>query len=75
MPGRPRCPACAGDLFSLGDAGKCAQCNGTGINTQLNSAEPKCPYCKGTGVCATCHGTGVPDGWGDGGRIQTLFGE
>src|ERR1700686_3144010 len=32
---RRRCPDCAGGFFE-GD-GKCAQCNGTGVNTQLAS--------------------------------------
>jgi hypothetical protein len=53
--------------------GKCGKCDGTGINTQLDSALPKCPYCAGSGVCATCGGTGD---WGDdggGSTIQTLF--
>jgi len=56
---RSRCPDCAGGLFEA--SGKCGKCNGTGINTQLNSAQPKCPYCHGTGVCATCNGSGYSD--------------
>ncbi|HJZ99387.1 MAG TPA: hypothetical protein VKE70_22905 [Candidatus Solibacter sp.] len=59
MSGRGRCQDCAGG-FLTGD-GKCGQCNGTGVNTQLDSAQPKCPYCKGTGVCATCGGSGHYD--------------
>lgn len=51
-----RCPDCAGGVL-IGN-GKCSQCNGTGINTQLDAEQPKCPWCKGTGVCATCEGTG-----------------
>jgi hypothetical protein len=54
--GRSRCPDCAAGLLE-GD-GRCGKCNGTGINTQLDSAQPKCPYCHGTGVCATCGGSG-----------------
>jgi DnaJ-class molecular chaperone len=42
--------------------GKCAQCHGTGVNTQLDSAQEKCPFCKGTGVCPTCGGSGIPGG-------------
>jgi hypothetical protein len=57
MYSRNKCTACAGG-FLIGD-GKCGQCNGTGINTQLDSAQPKCPYCKGTGVCAACGGAGM----------------
>ncbi len=66
---RSRCPDCNGG-FLQGD-GKCAQCNGTGINTQLNSAQPKCPYCKGTGICASCGGSGIAP-WPDTG-IPSLF--
>jgi len=67
-----RCPDCAGGVFSAN--GKCGQCDGTGINIKLNSDEPKCPSCGGTGVCATCGGTGTRD-WGEEGpTIQTLFG-
>ena len=51
-----RCPDCAEGIFE--GNGRCGKCNGTGINTQINSAQPKCPYCHGTGVCATCGGTG-----------------
>ena len=60
MSGRPRCPDCAEGLFE--GNGKCARCDGTGINTQLDSDQPKCPYCHGTGVCAACNGTGFADG-------------
>ena len=54
---RGRCPDC--DSGFLEGDGKCAQCHGTGINTQLDSAQPKCPYCAGTGVCRSCGGTGL----------------
>jgi DnaJ-class molecular chaperone len=43
--------------FMAGD-GLCSKCHGTGINTQLDSAQPKCPFCEGTGVCSTCGGSG-----------------
>ena len=69
---RGLCPDCAGGVFS-GD-GRCGKCDGTGINTQFDSDQPKCPYCGGSGVCATCGGTG---NWADedrGSAIQTLFG-
>jgi DnaJ-class molecular chaperone len=69
MAGRPYCPDCDGDFFERN--GRCAQCHGTGINTQLDSAQPKCPYCHGTGVCATCGGTGRIGESGD--TIQRLF--
>ena len=70
---RERCPDCAGGFFS--GNGKCGRCDGTGINTQLDSAQPKCPYCAGSGVCATCGGTGTCGGdEGGGSTIQTLFG-
>jgi hypothetical protein len=39
--------------------GKCARCYGTGTNLKLNSAEPKCPFCDGTGQCQLCKGTGI----------------
>ena len=71
MARRIRCMDCAGGLFH-GD-GKCGKCNGTGINTQLDSSLPKCPYCDGTGVCRTCNGTGVINDWPLGPPIQKLF--
>jgi hypothetical protein len=55
--------------------GKCGKCDGTGINTQLDSDQPKCPYCKGTGVCSTCGGDGSLGSWGDHDQIQKLFDE
>jgi DnaJ-class molecular chaperone len=64
--------------FDKGDSGlptgdgKCAQCHGTGINTQPNSAQAKCPSCNGTGVCQTCGGRGRPSFPGDV-DIQQLF--
>ncbi|HYW42246.1 MAG TPA: hypothetical protein VE959_05280 [Bryobacteraceae bacterium] len=58
--GRGRCPDCAGG-FAQGD-GNCGKCNGTGINTQLDSDVPKCPYCRGTGVCQSCGGSGLYGG-------------
>jgi len=68
---RGRCPDCA-EGFLEGN-GRCGHCNGTGINTQLDSAQPACPYCKGTGVCATCGGSGLAGrGPDDPGGIQTL---
>jgi hypothetical protein len=70
---RGRCPDCAEGFFT--GNGKCAQCNGTGINTQLDSAQRECPYYNGSGVCATCGGTGLAGRGGpdDPDRIQTLF--
>jgi hypothetical protein len=38
--------------------GKCSRCFGTGVNTQLNSPDSKCPNCGGTGKCPGCNGTG-----------------
>jgi hypothetical protein len=58
--GRGRCPDCDGGWFE--GNGKCAQCHGTGINTQLDSDQPKCPFCDGTGLCRSCGGTGIPGG-------------
>jgi hypothetical protein len=69
---RQRCLDCAGGWI-VGD-GKCAQCNGTGVNTQLDSAQPKCPYCKGTGLCGTCGGSGtIGDDMTGGDQILSLF--
>lgn len=67
---RGRCPECA-DGVLVGN-GRCGHCDGTGINTQIDSAQPRCPYCTGTGVCSACEGTGLAgsDGSND---IQTLF--
>jgi hypothetical protein len=39
-------------------SGECGPCFGTGVNTHLNSDEPKCPNGKGTGVCPECGGSG-----------------
>jgi hypothetical protein len=71
MYARQRCTDCVGGIFD--GPGKCSKCDGTGVNTQLNSAEPKCPYCHGTGVCGTCNGSGFVGGADDqGGDIITL---
>ena len=48
---RDGCIACHG-------TGKCADCDGTGINLHLNESEPKCERCTGTGTCSDCQGTG-----------------
>jgi len=71
MSGRGRCPDCAGGF--LEGNGRCGQCNGTGTNTQLDSAQPQCPYCKGTGVCQTCGGSGLRQFGADYPTIQELF--
>lgn len=39
-------------------SGKCGACFGTGQNTHLNSPDPICSQCSGTGVCQICHGSG-----------------
>ena len=67
------CPDCVLDLLE-GPSGRCKYCDGTGINTQLNSDEPKCPHCNGTGICSTCKGRGRLLTGSGGGGIQTLFG-
>jgi hypothetical protein len=66
------CPDCAGG--ALRADGRCGKCDGTGINTQLNSIQPKCPYCHGTGICATCNGTGSTGGGPDDGIITLDLG-
>jgi len=48
---RNACSVCHGD-------GKCAECNGTGINKHFNQDQPKCQNCGGSGVCQECGGTG-----------------
>lgn len=70
---RGRCPECAEGIFE--GNGRCSHCDGTGINTQLDSAQSQCPYCKGTGVCAACGGTGAAGRGGpdDPNSIQKLF--
>jgi hypothetical protein len=57
MPGgqQPRCSECE----RRGD-GRCSACFGSGTNLHLNSPEPKCRRCKGTGVCPSCDGSGYP---------------
>ena len=69
--GRQRCMDCDHELL-LG--GRCADCHGTGLNVHLNSDDPKCRSCGGTGVCPTCHGDCYVGGasLGDG-DIQKLF--
>jgi len=57
---RGRCTGCAGGWLT--GNGKCAQCDGTGVNPQLDSAQPKCPNCGGSGVCPSCGGSGIPGG-------------
>lgn len=39
-------------------SGKCGACFGTGQNTHLNSPDPQCSRCAGTGVCQICQGSG-----------------
>jgi len=69
---RGRCPDCAEGVWE--GNGRCRQCNGTGVNTQFDSEQAQCPYCKGTGVCGTCRGTGrAGGGEDDPNLIQTLF--
>jgi DnaJ-class molecular chaperone len=57
---RRGCRNCDGGLFFAN--GRCAFCHGTGVNPQLNSAQPKCPSCDGTGVCPSCQGSGIAGG-------------
>ena len=47
---RNTCTACFGN-------GRCAQCDGSGINSRRNEDQPKCCNCSGTGVCPACNGT------------------
>lgn len=68
---RGKCPSCDGG-FLVGD-GRCARCHGTGINPQIDSAQPECPFCRGSGTCADCGGLGYQREGGD--KIQTLFGD
>ena len=51
IPGPRLCHTCQGN-------GKCAECDGTGVNVHLNEDEPKCRNCSGTGTCPNCQGTG-----------------
>jgi hypothetical protein len=58
MPGRrARCPDC--DTGFLQGDGKCSTCHGSGVNVHLNSDEPNCEKCNGTGICQACGGSGV----------------
>jgi hypothetical protein len=43
-----------GDCFDCGGTRECKVCFGTGNNPALNSDEPKCLNCDGTGVCPAC---------------------
>jgi hypothetical protein len=53
--GRPRCSDC-----DRPGNGRCATCHGSGTNLRLNSPDPLCRRCKGTGVCPSCDGSGYP---------------
>ena len=57
MPGnsRLRCSNC-----ERPGNGRCAACHGSGQNFHLNSQDPKCRSCQGTGVCSSCEGSGCP---------------
>lgn len=46
-----QCARCEG-------TGRCPDCNGTGTNRHLNSADPRCPECSATGICGECDGGG-----------------
>jgi hypothetical protein len=67
-----RCPDCCSDVLFLANIGKCIECSGTGINIHLNSDQPACPNCGGTGVCPSCRGTGLLRPGNP--EIQSLFG-
>ena len=49
---RNTCTSCFGN-------GRCAQCDGSGIDPRRNEDQRKCRNCAGTGVCQTCNGTGA----------------
>ena len=51
--GAYKCGGC-----DLHGSGKCGACFGTGQNAHLNSADPHCSQCSGTGVCRICQGSG-----------------
>jgi hypothetical protein len=59
----------------LAGDGRCSHCHGSGTNLNLASEAPKCAFCKGTGVCQTCDGSGfyADSDDGDRGKVQTLF--
>ena len=54
---RGRCPDC--DSGILAGDGRCKHCHGSGTNLNLASDVPQCLFCKGTGICQTCEGTGT----------------
>jgi hypothetical protein len=49
---RNTCTSCFGN-------GRCATCDGSGINPHLNEDQSKCRNCSGTGVCPVCNGSGA----------------
>jgi hypothetical protein len=66
-----RCPDCDDGIFQ-GD-GRCSRCHGSGTNLNLASDVPKCPACEGSGICATCGGTGILEPPQADDTIQKLF--
>jgi hypothetical protein len=67
-----RCQDCDGGIIH-GD-GRCSHCHGSAVNLNLASDVPQCLFCKGTGVCTTCQGTGqYPPQPDEDQRIHTLF--
>jgi hypothetical protein len=40
--------------YTCRDTGKCQECDGSGQNPHLNSDDPRCPGCHGSGSCSVC---------------------
>jgi hypothetical protein len=67
-----RCPDC--DDGSPVRNGRCPKCMGSGFVAEVVAEDLVCPACSGTGLCATCEGSGVvPPPPRQKKSIQTLF--
>jgi DnaJ-class molecular chaperone len=72
--GATKCEDCDGSEYDGSWGGKgdgvCSKCHGSGIHDQaqfwdvvddvfgLDTKDPPCPKCNGSGQCPTCNGTG-----------------
>jgi len=63
------CPDCDSERAFGGGNGKCSDCHGTGLETNvfealaesLSGQSQDCKSCNGSGECQTCYGKGYLD--------------